>query len=209
MKNVLLIGDSVRMGYDKAVKKSLEGIVNVYFPEENCRFAAYVLRYIHEYKDLLAGSQVDVIHWNAGLWDCLRLFGEEVQTPIDIYAYYIERICIRIKKMFPEAQVIFATSTSVCSESMLPDFKRYNEDIEKYNAAAIKVVSKYGCRVNDLYLASIELPEGAHSDSVHYYTSLATKKFTEQVLYHICSALSINQKIEYKEELYTNNPIGI
>ncbi len=41
MKNVLLIGDSIRAGYDKAVKKSLEGIANVYFPEENCRFASY------------------------------------------------------------------------------------------------------------------------------------------------------------------------
>lgn len=49
MKNLLLIGDSIRMGYDKAVKKTLEGKANVIFPEENCRFASYVLRYFHEY----------------------------------------------------------------------------------------------------------------------------------------------------------------
>ena len=42
MKNVLLIGDSIRKGYDKAVKKTLEGKANVYFPEDNCRFASYV-----------------------------------------------------------------------------------------------------------------------------------------------------------------------
>ena len=35
---------------DKAVAKTLEGKANVYFPAENCRFASYVLRYIHEYK---------------------------------------------------------------------------------------------------------------------------------------------------------------
>ena len=32
MKNVLLIGDSIRIGYDKSVKKTLEGLANVYFP---------------------------------------------------------------------------------------------------------------------------------------------------------------------------------
>ena len=51
MKNVLLIGDSIRVGYDKSVKKSLEGIANVYFPEDNCRFASYLLRYIHNFKN--------------------------------------------------------------------------------------------------------------------------------------------------------------
>ena len=49
MKNLLLLGDSIRMGYDKAVEKTLEGKANVYFPAENCRFASYVLRYLHEY----------------------------------------------------------------------------------------------------------------------------------------------------------------
>ena len=79
------------------IKKTLEGKVNVIFPEENCRFASYVLRYFHEYLKGISGEDIDVIHWNAGLWDCLRLFEEEQHTPINIYAYYIERICIRIK----------------------------------------------------------------------------------------------------------------
>ncbi len=209
MKNVLLIGDSIRMGYDKAVKNTLKNVANVYFPEENCRFASYVLRYLHEYKGILGDKRVDVLHWNAGLWDCLRLFGEEPHTPIEVYAYYIERICIRIKKLFPEAQVIFATSTSVQSELMSPDFKRYNEEIEAYNTAAVKVVSQYGFQVNDLYAVSVKLPAEAHSDAVHYYTPMGTKIFTEQVLSYLLPALGIDEKIEYIEELYTDKPIGI
>ncbi len=210
MKNVLLIGDSIRMGYDKAVRNTLKDEVNVYFPEENCRFASYVLRYLHEYKNLLPKDQtVDVLHWNAGLWDCLRLFEEEPHTPIDIYAYYIDRICVRIQKKFPEARVIFATSTGVQSERMGVNFKRYNHEIEAYNEAAVKVVSKYGFQVNDLYAASISLPEEAHSDPVHYYTPLGTKVFTEQVLSYLLPALGIDKKIEYNESLYTDKPIGI
>ncbi len=209
MKNVLLIGDSIRMGYDKAVKKTLEGKANVYFPEENCRFASYVLRYIHEYKSLVEDGDVDVLHWNAGLWDCLRLFEEEPHTPIDVYAYYIERICIRIKKLFPNAHVIFATSTGVQSDKMSKNFKRYNEEIEKYNEAAVAVVEKYGFAVNDLYSVSASLPDEAHSDAVHYYTPIGTKAFANEVLSNLLPLLNIKEEITYKEELYTDKPIGI
>lgn len=209
MKNLLLIGDSIRMGYDKAIEKTLEGKANVYFPTENCRFASYVLRYLHEYKTLVKDGKVDVLHWNAGLWDCLRLFEEEPHTPIEVYAYYIDRICVRIKKVFPEAKVIFATSTSVLSEKMDKDFKRYNEEIEEYNKAAVEVVKKHGFAINDLYKVSTSLPEEAHSDSVHYYTTMGTKVFADQVLSYVVPALGITEKITYKEALYTDKPIGI
>ena len=209
MKNLLLIGDSIRMGYDKAVQKTLEGKANVYFPAENCRFASYVLRYLHEYKALMNNEKVDVIHWNAGLWDCLRLFEEEPHTPIEVYAYYIDRICVRIKKLFPNAKVIFATSTAVLSEKMSKDFKRYNEEIEAYNQAAVEVVKKHGFAINDLYAISTSLTEDAHSDPVHYYTASGTKAFTNQVLSYVVPALEINEEITYEEALYTDAPIGI
>lgn len=209
MKNVLLVGDSIRMGYDTAVRETLKGKANVYFPEENCRFASYVLRYIHDYKDLLEGGEVDVLHWNAGLWDCLRIWQEEPHTPIDFYCYYIDRICKRIRKAYPKAHVIFATSTSVQSEKMSPDFKRYNEEIEAYNASAVQVVKKYGFEVNDLYAVSVSLPPEAHSDPVHYYTSIGTEAFTRQVLSCIVPALGMGSTPEYREVIYSKDPIGI
>ncbi len=203
MKNLLLIGDSIREGYDKSVQKTLEGKANVYYPTENCRFASYVLRYIHEYKTLMNNEKVDVIHWNAGLWDCLHLFEEdEAHTPIEMYAYYIDRICVRIKKIFPDAKVIFATSTSVLSEEMNKDFKRYNEEIEAYNEAAVEIVKKHGFTVNDLYTVSISLPENAHSDPTHYYTSVGTEAFTKQVLSYVVPALEIDEEINYTEVLH-------
>lgn len=209
MKNVLLIGDSIRVGYDKSVKKSLEGIANVYFPEDNCRFASYLLRYVHDYKNLLKGEDVDVLHWNTGLWDSLRMFGEEPQTPLKIYEYYIDRLCKRIKKLFPKAKVIFATSTSVLSEEMEEDFKRYNEDIEKYNQVAVEVVKKYGFLVNDLYELSINLPKTAHSDPTHYYTPMGTEAFTNQVLKHLANALELENTPKYTEVLHGDKPIGV
>ncbi len=209
MKNVLLLGDSIRIGYDKAVKASLEGKANVVFTADNNMFASHLLRFICGYKnDLLGDAKVDVIHWNAGLWDCLRLYGEEPHTPIDIYAYYIDRVSQRIKNCYPDAKVIFATSTAVISEKMSKDFKRYNEDIEAYNKVAIEVVTKYGFDVDDLYSVSKNLPEELHSDAVHYYTAGATEAFTKKVLSHICAALGIDVP-EYVEVVHTDKPIGI
>ena len=209
MKNLLLLGDSIRMGYDKAVQKSLKGVANVYFPAENCRFASFVLRYLHEYARLIPDGSPDIIHWNAGLWDCLRLFEEEPHTPKDVYAYYIERICIRIKKLFPDAKVIFATCTTVLSEQMRIDFKRYNEEIAEYNRIAVDVVKKHGFEINDLYAVSAQLPESAHSDPVHYYTPAGTEAFTNQVLSCIVPHLDTDKEIIYQEALYTDKPIGI
>ena len=101
MKNLLLIGDSIRMGYDKSVKKSLEGKANVVFPVENCRFASYVLRHFHEYFNGLKGEDIDVIHWNAGLWDCLRLFEEEPHTHRSICLLYKSAFASELKSSAP------------------------------------------------------------------------------------------------------------
>lgn len=209
MKSVLLIGDSIRIGYDKALKKTLEGKAEVYFPEENCRFAAYVLRYLGDYQNLVPNKAPDVLHWNTGLWDCLHMYEEETQTPLEVYRYYIDRLCIRIRKLFPSTHVIFATSTSVQSELMDKNFKRYNPEIEAFNAAAVEVVKKHGFEVNDLYAVSAALPAEAHSDAVHYYTPMGTKAFTDAVLSRVAPALGIEEAIEYREELHTDAPIGI
>ena len=44
---------------------------------------------------------------------------------------------------------------------------------------------------------------------MHYYILLGTKILTEQVLSYLLPALGIDEKLEYKEALYTDEPIGI
>ncbi len=209
MKNILLIDDSIRMGYDKAVRKTLQGKANVYFSSDNSRFASYLLRYLYDYKALIKDGEADVVHWNAGLWDCLRLFKDGPHVPIEIYAFYIERICKRIKLLFPNANVIFATSTKVQSEKIAKEVKHFNQDIMEYNKVAVEIIKKYGFAVNDLYAVSDSLPEEAHSDPTHYYTTIGTEAFTNAVLKHLCEALKLKDEIIYKEELHADKPIGI
>ena len=105
--------------------------------------------------------------------------------------------------------MIFATSTKVLSEKMDKNFKRYNEEIQKYNDAAVEVVKKHGFLVNDLYAVSDKLPEEAHSDAVHYYTPMGTEAFTSAVLSFGIPALGIDGDAEYREDMYKDKPIGI
>ena len=75
MKKIVLIGDSIRMGYDKYVKEALADVAEVYYPEENCRFAEYTLRFAHEWKSRGKWpDDIDLVHWTVGLWDVCEIF---------------------------------------------------------------------------------------------------------------------------------------
>ena len=57
-KKVLLIGDSIRMGYDKYVKNYLSDSCEVYYPKDNCRFAQYTLRHLSDWKSGFNGDEI-------------------------------------------------------------------------------------------------------------------------------------------------------
>ncbi len=194
MKNVFLIGDSIRFGagtvspgYGIYVKEMLDGKANVYYPNENCRFAEYTLRSLYDWHKKLnkENVKIDVIHWNNGLWDVLRLNGDEPLTPCDIYVYYLRRIHAMLKKLFPEAKIIFALSTSILEEKASPDFCRFNADIERYNTAAKALMDELGVPVNDLYTASKDIDDSLHCDWVHFGeegSRILAKAVTEKIL---------------------------
>lgn len=179
MKNIFLIGDSIRYGglhgepneipgYGAYVKEKLQGVANVYAPDDNCRFAQYTLRCLHEWAGAVDREKIDVVHWNNGLWDVLRLCGDEPLTPCDMYVVMLKRIYQRIRQLFPNAKVIFALSTSVKEEWGNPDFFRYNAEIEQYNQAARELMDSLGVEVNDLYSLSKTLADELRFDWVHY-----------------------------------------
>ena len=176
MKKIYLIGDSIRFGapdspgYGVYVKEKLAGKANVYAPEENCRFAQYTLRYLHEWAGSVDKEKIDIVHWNNGLWDVLRLFGDEPLTDIESYGTMLKRVYKRIRFLFPKAKVIFALSTAVIEEWGRPDFFRYNCEIEQYNNKACEVMKELGVQINDLYTLSAGFENSLHSDWVHFGT---------------------------------------
>ena len=213
MKKVILIGDSIRMGYDKFVKSALEGAADVYYTAENCKFAQYVLRFLHEWKEQENWPEdADLIHWNAGLWDNVELFGDAPLTPISVYEEMIARVDKRLRMLFPRAKLVFATSTAVLDDKFDSFFSRSNKTIANYNEAALRALKDTDTVINDLYSLTVDFPEEFHSDPVHFFTDNGVDKIGRKVLSVICNELDISSddvKIDgFVRENYSKTNIG-
>ena len=211
MKKVILLGDSIRMGYDKYVRESLAEAAEVYYPAENCKFAQYMLRMISSWRASFP-EEVDLIHWNAGLWDLLQLYGDGPLTPIEFYAQMIKRIDKRLRLFYPHAKIIFATSTGVDESGNTPDHIRHNSTIEAYNQAAIEALKDTDTVINDLNAITKDAPAEWRSDRTHYYTPKGIENVGGAVVRAICKELDITTKeIDMRKfcpELYTKENIG-
>lgn len=193
MKKLFLIGDSIRMGYCEYVKAALMGKAEVYWHEENARFAEYVLYSIGDWEHKMRiGSDVACIHWNVGLHDVVRTAGEEPLTPPEIYGYFIDRICKRLKSYYPQAKMIFATSTPVQEELYDFWFARKNADIDEINAVAVEKVKAHGVEINDLNALLRDKGSEYYSDKTHFNTPLAREIITKAVLKAVCPALDVD-----------------
>ncbi len=193
MKNLLLLGDSIRRGYDSFVKEKLEGRTNVFFSEDNGRFIQYTLRMLSNWNSELSLPEIHIVHWNNGLWDVLHMnanstgvdreaegetispdnvpsdihFEKDPLTPPDFYRYMLGRVLTRIHQLFPKAEVIFATTTPVIEEQATWAY-RSNAEIEMYNQIARDVLVPRGVRINELGAFAVKECSALHRDWVHY-----------------------------------------
>ena len=202
MKKILLIGDSIRKGYDLFVKEQMCEVAEVLFPPDNCQTTATILRYFHIWCEGLSTFDFDAVHWNAGAWDTLRIYGDDCLIPPEVYKENLVRIVKRIRRVCPKAVQIFATTTPVLESGYIPEYEmRYNRDILRYNEIAVQVMAQQGVLVNDLYALMRDTPDAYHSDQTHYYTAEATKLLGDAVSGALCDALSLS-----REELTTPEP---
>jgi len=196
MKKIVLLGDSIRLGYEKYIKDSLEGVAEVYSPKDNCKFTLNLLRYLHSYvgPDGLP-SDADLVHWNAGLWDVINMVGDDLPlTPPDAYAELIKRINKRIRWCFPKAKIVFATTTTVVEEKYTGTVRRFNKDIENYNKIALDALNGTDTVINDLYSITKSIPSECRSDMTHFNTEQGVKMLGGKVLAVICKELGIKQE---------------
>ena len=127
------------------------------------------MRYFHEWLNNSGFDRVDVIHWNNGLWDLLHVVGDErVFTPLGFYLDTIERVYLQMRKLCPQAKIIFATNTYVIEDAHPETLIRYNREIEEYNLAVVKKLESLGVEINDLGAITKDIAPSMHSDWVHY-----------------------------------------
>ncbi len=211
-KKILLLGDSISMGYRSYVKNSLRNVnCDVVFPQENCKMAAHLYRMMYEWiQDLdLSENNVALVYWNAGLWDCVRIFGEECQTGLEIYKEYLLRIDKRIKKLFPNAKVCFALTTPVSEKKYSDEFYRLNSDIELYNDAAREVLQTAE-DIDDLFgfVGDCQSADDIYSDATHF-----NDRFNNVIAKHvsdfICERIELEQENHYDIRLESQNNSSI
>ena len=147
LPRVLLIGDSISMGYTLPVREALQGKANVHRPATNCSSTGYGLSQLDRW---LGDGRWDVIHFNFGLHDA-KLPPEGVRhAPPDVYEKNLRELVKRLKAT--GAELIWATTTPVLLGGNLAPNRRFG-DVAKYNALAKKVMDENGVAVDDLYTA--------------------------------------------------------
>ena len=185
MKQVLLLGDSIRMQYQPAVGQKLSDIAEVSGPEENGRWSGYTLNSLRFWLPQLPSP--DLVQWNCGLWD----MGDDYQEgrhfyPPDLYEETCHRICRILRKVTgkPDLLLVIATTT--------PTLHGDHEDIRLYNDILRKVAKEENAGINDLYaIVSPAKPELIGEDHIHLNPE-GVEKVAEQTAKVLRAALTEN-----------------
>jgi lysophospholipase L1-like esterase len=173
-KRVILIGDSIRMGYQATVAAALADVADVWGPEENGAHSVNILIHLHHW---IIQKEFDVLHINCGLHDLRTIvYGERAPVvPLEHYRQNVETILRTIRQHCP-GKIVWATTTPILYErahrvhGKWQDFDRFEEDVVTYNRAAVEAATAAGVEINDLYsvVESAGREKILHDDGVHF-----------------------------------------
>lgn len=171
LPRVLLIGDSISMGYTLPVRELLDGKANVHRPPANCGPTTSGLQNIDKW---LGEGKWDVIHFNWGLHDLKYLGpnGENLadprdstsrqQVPPERYEQNLRKLVERLKQT--GATLIWCATTPVPEGAK----GRVVGHSAQYNEIAAKIMKENDVAIDDLYsfalprLKEIQLPANVH-----------------------------------------------
>ncbi|MDB6093471.1 MAG: lipolytic protein family [Verrucomicrobia bacterium] len=159
LPRVLLLGDSISIGYTMPVRARLLDVANVRRPADNCGQTAYALLHLREW---LGETKWDVIHFNFGLHDIKYLDaagnyvspdqGRQVAPP-PLYRANLERLVALLEAT--GARLVFATTTPVPEGAA----GRVAGAELRYNQVAADLMASRGVKVNDLWACATKCRE--------------------------------------------------
>jgi isoamyl acetate esterase len=169
MPDVVLIGDSIRMGYEATVRAQLPSL-DIWSPEQNGGDSRRIRENLSAWTEVHAPQ---IIHINCGLHDLKKDFETGTPSvPLEEYADNITHILTNIQNE-TEATVIWALTTPV-NETWHHErkgFDRFESDVLSYNQVAQKICETLKISVNDLYTTidnagrdTLLKPDGVHFD---------------------------------------------
>jgi hypothetical protein len=196
LPRVLLIGDSISMGYTIAVREELKGRANVHRPLTNCGPTTNGLANLDKW---LGGKPWDVIHFNWGLHD-LKYTDEKgalasppdptarQQVPPDQYEKNLRDLVTRLKKT--GATLVWGTTTPVPEGAA----GRVADDSIKYNEVAAKVMRENSIAIDDLHAFSLSRLKDTQRPANVHFSAEGSRVLAKQVAQSITAALDLRQK---------------
>ena len=172
LPNVLIIGDSISIGYTLPTRALLKGKVNLHRIPTN---GGPTTKGVIEIEKWLGKRKWDLIHFNWGLHD-LKFMGKDgtnlvpkekggiVQVSLPEYEKNLNKLVTRMKKS--AKQLVWRNTTPIPPGSKA----RYVGDSVKYNQAAARVMKKHGVPTLDLFTPSKKnMKDWMKEANVHYH----------------------------------------
>lgn len=193
LPNVLLIGDSISIGYTVDVRKILKGKADVFRIPGNGQASDHGLDNLDKW---LGDRKWDVIHFNWGLWDITyrnpdskqqghrdKVNGTLSTTP-EQYRENLEKIVARLKET--GAELIWCATTPVPEGEA---GRRIGDEIA-YNRIAAEIMEENGIATNDLHSHALKkLPGIAVKEGDVHFTAEGCAHLAEKVAESVSARL--------------------
>ena len=153
LPKIVLVGDSIRLGYTATVEKELAGRAIIISPKANGGDSSNVLKNLDEW---VIRQQPDLVHFNCGIHDTKKSKTTgQFQVSPEQYEANLRKIVERIRKE-TKSTVVFATSTPILDDRAAKarskvDYELLDDSIKQYNRIAGKVMQELRVPVNDLH----------------------------------------------------------
>ncbi len=184
LPRVLLLGDSISIGYTLPVRELLRGIATVHRPAASCGSTAKALENIDKW---LGDGRWDVIHFNFGI--------EDAKDGVSLRQYQanLKRLVRRMKRT--GTQLIWASTTPIPNGLLLrlrnpkTALSLSDKVIREYNIAACRIAQENQIAINDLYAFALPLLSDLQKPNDFEFTVEGSERLAEQVAATVCKAL--------------------
>lgn len=189
LPRVLLIGDSISMGYTLQVRELLKGKANVHRPPTNCGPTIKGLAELEQWLKIGGDEKKwDVIHFNWGLHDLkyigangdgivpAKSEGSRQQVPPAAYQKNLRDLVTRLKKT--GARLVWRNTTPVPAGAR----GRVPGDSAKYNEIAAKIMKDEGVEIHDLYSFALKHTAKIQRKADVHYTAEGSMALAREVV---------------------------
>lgn len=185
LPKVLLIGDSISIGYTDSVRLLLQQQAEVHRIPGNGQSTDFGLENIEAW---LGNEKWDVIHFNWGIWDTHIVDGKAIRNAPEVYAANLRALVQRMK--CTGATLVWASTTPVAFDLYENGLGVEKKSIPIYNDTASQVMREFQVPIDDLYTHALpRLLELQTRDGVHF-TQVGSEFLADGVANSIRQALA-------------------